>query len=672
MNQHDGAIQKQQREEDQFSDVFRNNQTVNMTNLAFDHLRDERHNFYGESHNPVSSHLLSGDMAPPSNLCSDVVHHHYSNNQNDNGDLRLSMPAPKRTLPSSIVDSLNEDSLFFSVGQPNIFGGGLLSPYLPPDITVQASQSQSNLYPYGIDQIDNDSDFDDRGPRSVSLGEDIFPTTSCIPSTDYNFNRSASTPVSASSFATSSSHMLQYQNNHHLSIPQGNQNQGNMTFSQRQKQGNINLLDAGVFNGILPSHIDQDSAFSRALAQQQQLGYLQHQPSNLQVHLADIDRRMEIRRGKSAGPGTNPYDGLAGVGVGGPSMKISGGENMNLIGNNGIRQLQQHQQQQQLAFLNGRNGVPNPIPVRSQGQMDAMMMQQLQQRPASTPLPMSIPHNHMHHMQQQQQQQQQSILEHSHRPHGPPLLNLCGLEDASVEDIVAKSCRDILIEAASHSLKAVELANTLRARVGTEVLAHIRERWGGLLSLLERHAHVFRVERIPKNDLVTLVNGGGASAASAHTQGVSSTQVGAQVSVSTRSGGRVPSSPAFAVQSQMQGEQHGPGPSSFYNNTGLQLHCTSAPPTLAISQGLHRTQSPPANSSAMGQYSQNYGGGSSGTGEYMVMNGAAGSNGEGTVSRCLHVGNVPANMTETQLLRELERYGDVDCLKLGNTGHHPL
>jgi hypothetical protein len=67
---------------------------------------------------------------------------------------------------------------------------------------------------------------------------------------------------------------------------------------------------------------------------------------------------------------------------------------------------------------------------------------------------------------------------------------------------------DILVEAANHSLKAVELANTLRARVGTEVLAHIRERWGGLLSLLERHPHKFRVERIPKNDLVTLVTTG--------------------------------------------------------------------------------------------------------------------------------------------------------------------
>ena len=42
--------------------------------------------------------------------------------------------------------------------------------------------------------------------------------------------------------------------------------------------------------------------------------------------------------------------------------------------------------------------------------------------------------------------------------------------------------------------------------MGTETLAHVRERWGGLLSLLERHSHMFRVDRIPKNDLVTLLH----------------------------------------------------------------------------------------------------------------------------------------------------------------------
>ena len=53
-----------------------------------------------------------------------------------------------------------------------------------------------------------------------------------------------------------------------------------------------------------------------------------------------------------------------------------------------------------------------------------------------------------------------------------------------------------------------------------------------------------------------------------------------------------------------------------------------------------------------------------GSGDHIMVGGGVGG-GEGIVSRCLHVGNVPANMTETQLLRELERYGDVDCLKLG-------
>ena len=655
MNQNDGAIQKQQRDGEQFGDVFRNRQDVSMAKTALDQIRDERHNFYGESHNQASSHLFSGDMGPLSNSSTDAVHHQFSNSHNDNGNLRLSMPAPKRTLPSSIVDSLNEDSLFFSGGQPNIFGSGLASPYLHSDTPVPISNSQSNLYVHGSDQADNDSDFDDRGPRSFSLGEDIYPTMSSMTSIDYVFNRSASTPVSAS-FATSSSQMMHYQNSQNQSIQQGNQNQNNKIFPQRQKYGQSNLLETSLYNSMLPAHMEQDSSYPRTALtqqqqqQQQQQGYLQHPPSNLQLHLADIDRRMEIRRGKSAGPGTGPYDG------GGSSMQISGGENMLL--SNGIRQSQQQQlQQQQVAFLNGRNGPSLTTPVRSQGLMDAIMIQQLQQRPASTPLPMSMPHNHVHHMQQQQQQ---PSLEHSHKPHGPPLLNLCGLEDASVEDIVAKSCRDILIEAASHSLKAVELANTLRARVGTEVLAHIRERWGGLLSLLERHAHIFRVERIPKNDLVTLVNGGGVTSATTHPP-----PAGSQASALIRSSSRVASSPGFTAQSQIQGDQHGLGQGSFYNNSGGQLHCASAPPTLALAQGLHRTQSPPATSSGMGQYSQHYSGGSNLGGEYIVMNGGAGSSGEGTVSRCLHVGNVPANMTETQLLRELERYGDVDCLKLG-------
>lgn len=110
-------------------------------------------------------------------------------------------------------------------------------------------------------------------------------------------------------------------------------------------------------------------------------------------------------------------------------------------------------------------------------------------RPMSTPLP--------NYEMSYASARQQPLPQHHSKSHSIAL-NLCSLEDSSVEDIVAKTCRDILMEAASHSLKAVELANTLRARVGTEVLAHVREKWGGLLSLLERHTTLFRVDRIPK------------------------------------------------------------------------------------------------------------------------------------------------------------------------------
>jgi len=71
-------------------------------------------------------------------------------------------------------------------------------------------------------------------------------------------------------------------------------------------------------------------------------------------------------------------------------------------------------------------------------------------------------------------------------------------------DKVIECSTEILQEASGMSLKAVELANTLRARLGTPVLAHIREYFGGLLSLLEKYPDTFEVQRIPKSDLVKL------------------------------------------------------------------------------------------------------------------------------------------------------------------------
>lgn len=74
-----------------------------------------------------------------------------------------------------------------------------------------------------------------------------------------------------------------------------------------------------------------------------------------------------------------------------------------------------------------------------------------------------------------------------------------------VESQVVGEATRILREASGRSLKAVELANTLRARLGKEKLAHVRELFGGLLNLLERHPMSFRVDRIAKCDCVTLL-----------------------------------------------------------------------------------------------------------------------------------------------------------------------
>ena len=155
----------------------------------------------------------------------------------------------------------------------------------------------------------------------------------------------------------------------------------------------------------------------------------------------------------------------------------------------------------------------------------------------------------------------------------------------SAECIVMKGCIVILREALNNALKAVELANTLRARIGTEYLAQIRERWGGLLAMLEREPTIFRVERIPKNDTVALISS----------------------------------------------QQHANnGNDLALNSSTTNIFGGNNFPTLPDER-----QSPaPSNSREQG------------------------------ASRCLHVGNVPPNLSEAQLYREFERFGDLEGLKI--------
>lgn len=172
---------------------------------------------------------------------------------------------------------------------------------------------------------------------------------------------------------------------------------------------------------------------------------------------------------------------------------------------------------------------------------------------------------------------------------------------------VSTACRDILKEALNNTLKAVELANTLRARVGTEILSSIKETWGGLLSLLEKQPKTFRVDRIPKNDMVTLVS----------------------YEVSRDDINQLLLYHVAATATTSQFAAHG--------QTGPRTGTSAYGNTKPTSQEMRKNHS---------------------------YNNIASSNVVNGASRCLHVGNIPAQLTEAQLLREFDKYGPVDGLKV--------
>ena len=113
------------------------------------------------------------------------------------------------------------------------------------------------------------------------------------------------------------------------------------------------------------------------------------------------------------------------------------------------------------------------------------------------------------------------------------LLDVKNLEESSLIDIVCQVAKRVLLESRKPkidsdyhylgsnnndnlsnaddvtSLKAVELANSLRSKLGVHLLSHVRDVFGGLLNLLERRPDTFEVVRIPKNDHVVLVRSHG-------------------------------------------------------------------------------------------------------------------------------------------------------------------
>ena len=107
--------------------------------------------------------------------------------------------------------------------------------------------------------------------------------------------------------------------------------------------------------------------------------------------------------------------------------------------------------------------------------------------------------------------------QHFHAQSDSVLLDVRKLEESSLVDIVCQVAKKALLDNRRNrvdavvddgnviSLKAVELANSLRSKLGVQLLAHVRDVFGGLLNLLERRPDTFEVVRIPKNDHVVLV-----------------------------------------------------------------------------------------------------------------------------------------------------------------------
>mmetsp|Transcript_16128 Transcript_16128/g.21331 ORF Transcript_16128/g.21331 Transcript_16128/m.21331 type:complete len:560 (+) Transcript_16128:166-1845(+) len=87
----------------------------------------------------------------------------------------------------------------------------------------------------------------------------------------------------------------------------------------------------------------------------------------------------------------------------------------------------------------------------------------------------------------------------------PWTLNGLPVQAENVSKLIVSKVQSILLQCPLYSIKAVELANTLRALIGPDALSAAREYFGGMLLLLEQYPSMFKVQRIPKNDTVTLI-----------------------------------------------------------------------------------------------------------------------------------------------------------------------
>jgi len=74
----------------------------------------------------------------------------------------------------------------------------------------------------------------------------------------------------------------------------------------------------------------------------------------------------------------------------------------------------------------------------------------------------------------------------------------------NIVDRVVDTAEKVLCEAPNKTLKAVEIANALRGKLGVDYLHKVKATYGGLLALLQKYPNKFYVKRISKNDVVSL------------------------------------------------------------------------------------------------------------------------------------------------------------------------
>lgn len=428
---------------------------------------------------------------------------------------------------------------------------------------LQNVGSDSNLFNFDSNYLRNDSLFSDLLDNSKNLRQQSLNSTSFYHDNSTGLVRPASTPV----LSTNSFHGM-----HFGLVDQSAQRFSNDTFSNMfNPLSSSSLLNNG---SLMSSHSDslslsEHGAIHRPMSADIQLNHMNNHGNNILLQGSLSDYNLSARGHESEKiynrnyfPRGHPlpnssYHGPPGVG---PGMHPS------------------HNPRQ----------VPHPI------HRSNVNIQTINNSRHSAAPTFNSAKQHSH-----------GSLHHHPNNAGNHLNN--DLDAVSVEKLITTTCKNILKDASCRALKAVELANTLRARVGTDVLAYVRESWGGLLSLLEKHPKVFRVDRIPKNDMVTLCDDG---------------------------------------LGKSDGASDGNG---VYGDSSLNSSIMSSI-GLDDDLGLRSTHTSATNLDSMG-----------------TLDGLSGNdNMNSYVSKCLHVGNVPANLSEKDLLKEFEKYGSVEAVKLIN------